>query len=114
MSDVWVKVKLDPDLHEKFRRWVFENDTSMQKTVVGLVEGVVSKARPVERKQPVVKSQSIGGVPVGPLVERAPVTESEVPAMKCAGCGESVARWTTAKNGKPYCKDCVDNQRNGQ
>ena len=40
MSDVWVKVKLPGELHEKFRRWVFDNDTSMQVSIVSAVKGM--------------------------------------------------------------------------
>jgi hypothetical protein len=56
VSDVWVKVKLPGELHDKFRRYAFNASTSMQSEIVALVERLVScdypKDVPVKPESP--------------------------------------------------------------
>jgi hypothetical protein len=58
------------------------------------------------------QSKSIGGVPVGPLVERLPGEVEEPKGYLCFKCKTRVAKWTMDARGKPWCDDCLEDARN--
>lgn len=117
MSDMMIiPLRVPRELGRQWKMEAVKQDKSVQKWILEQIQRtiLVSKPSPVERKQPVVKSQSIGGVEghVDSFVGGEPLMEV------CDKCGERYAITFLFKHpkhpGKYFCEDCVDNQRNGQ
>ena len=139
-----VRVKMSSELHRKFRRWAFDNSTTMQSALVGAAESMCNgkdhkrevvevdtrgrapgerALRAVEADAPKPVQVSNPAPPTIPLSQKvmsayvsAPVDE-DVKMAKCKRCYESfpVADMVTEpKTGKLFCSDCVELMKVGQ
>lgn len=134
-----LKVKLEPEVHEKFRTWAFNHRVTMQgeleNYVGGLVNGGAPKTPAVPRKEPSIRSYEVKKVEVAggwseppktpPVATPAPkigvpveYVEGGVILEKCSKCGDKVPVSKLMMHpkfpNKKFCPDCVENMRNNQ
>ncbi len=122
MSDVWVKVKMPGELHEKFRRWAFDHGTSMQESIVSRVRVLCGEpGKPFSVQTPPAAAKGLfptdqqyvedmtkileRGEPVDPLTHQCHICKDNFPQTKMQ---------YHAKTMKWVCLGCAENQKNSQ
>ncbi len=101
-----IRLKLDPQKHEKFRRWAFESRTTMQAELEDHVSELVESVMGV-------------GAPVVPRAISAPKTVHSVsvvspgePDIKmtkpCSVCTKECDKWVYGRKNEIICMECAE------
>ena len=92
-----VRVKMSSELHRKFRRWAFDNSTTMQSALVGAAESMCNGK---DHKREVVEVDTRGRAP-GERALRAVEADAPKPVQV-----SNPALPTTLKEGYGWCLAC--------
>ena len=92
-----VRVKMSSELHRKFRRWAFDNSTTMQSALMGAAESMCNGK---EYKREVVEVDTRGRAP-GERALRAVEADAPKPVQV-----SNPALPTTLKDGHGWCLAC--------